>query len=82
MTMKRWPVDPTDPRAPPVDVWETLSEQERASVYASLPSEFPRTSPPEGDPHRIPKTRALEALGEYFRRIGRRWHSGSELPVY
>ncbi len=49
---------------------------------ASLPSEFPSASPPEGDLHRLPKNKALEALGEYFRRIKRRVYLSSELPVY
>jgi Uma2 family endonuclease len=38
--------------------------------------------PPEGDRHRLPKARALEALDEFFRRIGRRVYLSSELPVY
>jgi Uma2 family endonuclease len=82
VTTKGWPIDPSDPRAPPEDVWQGLSPAEQARVYSSLPSELPRASPPEGDPHRLPKTRALEALGEYFRRIGRGVYLGSELPVY
>ena len=59
-----------------------MSAEERARVVLSLPSEVPRSAPPEGDAHRIPKTRALEALDEYFRRIGRRIYLSSELPVY
>jgi Uma2 family endonuclease len=82
VTTEGWPIDPSDPRAPPEDVWRGLSAAVQARVYAALPSEFPRTAPPEGDPHRLPKTRALEALGEYFRRIGRGVYLGSELPVY
>src|SRR5690606_16106535 len=56
-------------------------QAERERVAAELPSEFPRCEPPEGDPHRIPKERALDALGEHFRRLGRRLYLSSELPV-
>jgi len=59
-----------------------MSEEERARIVASLPSDIPRAEPPEGDAHRVPKTRALEALGEYFRRIRRRIYLSAELPVY
>lgn len=75
-------VDPADPRAPAQEVWDRLSERERRQVVASLPSEVPRAGPPEGDPHRVPKKRAFEALDEYFRRGGRRVYLSSELPVY
>jgi Uma2 family endonuclease len=75
-------VDPTDPRAPAQAVWDALSEQERRLVLAELPSEIPLAEPPEGDPHRIPKVRALEALGEYYRRLKRTVYLSSELPVY
>jgi Uma2 family endonuclease len=77
-----WELDPLDPRAPSLAVWEQLTEQERAEVCAALPSDVPRATPPEGDRHRVPKTRALEALDEFFRRIGRRVYLSSELPVY
>jgi Uma2 family endonuclease len=59
-----------------------LSESERQTVVDSLPSELPRALPPEGDPHRIPKSRALEALGEFYRRVRRRVYLSAELPVY
>jgi len=75
-------VDPLDPRAPSVEAWAGMSAEERSSVCDSLPSEIERATPPEGDRHRVPKTRALEALGEFFRRIGRRVYLSSELPVY
>jgi Uma2 family endonuclease len=78
----RYVVDPHDPRAPPQRVWDELSEIERARLVASLPSEVPLAEPPEGDQHRIPKARALEALSEYFRRLKRRVYLSSELPVY
>ena len=82
MKTNTWSVDPLDPRAPSQDVWDAMSPEEQARVHAALPSEFPRTSPPEGDPHRLPKVRALEALEEHFRRMGRGVYLGSELPVY
>jgi hypothetical protein len=33
-------VDPADPRAPPQDIWDRMSEAERERVVESLPSEF------------------------------------------
>jgi len=75
-------IDELDPRAPAQDVWDALTEAEQARVHAALPSEIPRSMPPEGDPHRLPKVRALEALEEHFRRMGRGVYLGSELPVY
>ncbi len=75
-------VDQQDPRAPSEAQWAKLSEAERQRVANELPSEFPRSEPPEGDLHRIPKEQALDALGEHFRRIRRRLYLSSELPVY
>jgi Uma2 family endonuclease len=75
-------VDPLDPRAPPRDIWARLTEGERRAVVESLPSELPRALAPEGDSHRIPKSRALEALGEFYRRLRRSVYLSAELPVY
>lgn len=82
--MQRAPfsVDPDDPRAPPQQAWERMTADERRVVLESLPSEPPLSAPPEGDPHRIPKLKALEALEEYFRRVRRKIYVSSELPVY
>jgi len=82
MDVASYVLDPDDPRAPSEAQWAAMDEAEQARVVASLPSDVPRSSPPEGDAHRLPKTRALEALDEYFRRIGRRVYLSSELPVY
>lgn len=82
MSQAPFRVDPNDPRAPSSELWARLTQAERERVAAELPSEFPRCEPPEGDPHRIPKERALDALGEHFRRLGRRLYLSSELPVY
>ncbi|HEY8429098.1 MAG TPA: Uma2 family endonuclease, partial [Sandaracinaceae bacterium] len=78
----RYVVDPDDPRAPPQAVWDAMSPEERRRVLASLPSDIPRASPPEGDAHFRPKVRAREALDAWFRRRGRSVYLGSELPVY
>ncbi len=78
----RFDVDPRAPRAPSEEVWARMTEEERQAVVASLPSEVPRAEPPEGDRHRVPKTRALEALDEYYRRIRRRVYLSAELPIY
>jgi Uma2 family endonuclease len=82
MRPARFVVDPHDPRAPSQEVWDRLSDAERRQLVASLPSEIPRAEPPEGDAHRIPKTRALESLDEYYRRIRRRVYLSAELPIY
>jgi hypothetical protein len=74
-------VDPDDPRAPPLEVWRQLSPAERARIIAELPSEV-NLGPPEGDAHRVPKQRALEALEAFFKRAGRNIYFSSELPVY
>lgn len=75
-------LDPNDPRAPSVEEWAQMSESERERVVAQLPSEVPRETAPEGDVHREPKEKALEALREYYRRLGRRVYLSAELPVY
>lgn len=82
MRASRYVVDPRDPRAPSSEVWAQLTESERRLVLDSLPSEIPRAEPPEGDPHRLGKSRALEALGEYYRTLRRRVYLSAELPVY
>jgi Uma2 family endonuclease len=82
MRAARFVVDPLDPRAPSREIWAQLTESERTIVVDSLPSEPPRALPPEGDPHRLPKSRALEALGEFYRRLRRRVYLSAELPVY
>ena len=82
MRVNGWALDQNDPRAPTLEVWATLDEEERAHVCASLPSELPRAHPPEGDRHRLPKQRALDALGEFFRRTRRSVYLSSELPIY
>lgn len=77
-------VDPDDPRAPPQDVWDRLTREQREAVVAQLPSEFPVEAgpPPEGDPHFNAKVGARGALGAYFERIGRKVYLACELPVY
>lgn len=82
MRPKGYIVHPADPRAPSQELWDRMSEEERRAVIASLPSELPRAFLPEGDAHRVPKKRALEALDEFFRRRGLRVYLGSELPTY
>jgi Uma2 family endonuclease len=88
MTMRAptplWTVDPDDPRAPPDDVWDAMTPEERKRVVDSLPSEFPvsEAQPPEGDFHWTAKVSAREVLDGYFARTGRRVYVGSELPVY
>jgi len=78
---ERYRLDPADPRAPSLEVWAELSATERQQLIEHLPSEI-ELGPPEGDLHRVPKQRGLEALDAYFRRTGRKVYLSSELPVY
>jgi hypothetical protein len=82
VSVARYVVDPRDPRAPSVEVWERLTPEERGVVLTSLPSEPEQAAPPEGDVHFRSKVRAREALEEYFRRVGRSVYVGSELAIY
>jgi Uma2 family endonuclease len=60
-----------------------MTPEQRERVVASLPSDMPLDlHPPEGDEHRKPKESARDALGEFFRRIGRRVYVSSELVTY
>lgn len=60
-----------------------MTAAERDAVIASLPSDMPwELHPPEGDGHRVPKDAARDALGEHFRRKGRRVYVSSELVTY
>jgi Uma2 family endonuclease len=79
-----WVLDPEDPRAPPQDVWDRLTEQERQHVVDSLPSEFPASEahPPEGDHHTEAVYGARTALRRFFDKTGRSIYVGTNLPVY
>jgi Uma2 family endonuclease len=79
-----WVLDPDDPRAPPQDVWEQLTEVERQHVVNSLPSEFPASEahPPEGDHHTEAVYGARTALRRFFGKSGRSVYVGTNLPVY
>ncbi|WP_205519513.1 Uma2 family endonuclease [Pyxidicoccus caerfyrddinensis] len=82
--MSPYRINPDDPRAPPQEIWEQLSPEERAQVVDSLPFEFPvsEATPPEGDPHYEARSRAREVLGSFFSRIGRKVYLACELPVH
>jgi hypothetical protein len=77
-------VDPDDPRAPPQELWDRMTPEERARIVASLPSKFPvpESAPPEGDPHFEAKVRTREVLGGFFSRIGGKAYLACELPIY
>jgi hypothetical protein len=62
----RYEVDPSDPRAPDLETWEQLSPAERRRILDALPSELD-LEPPEGDSHRLPKQKGLDALDAYYR---------------
>ncbi|HEU5076077.1 MAG TPA: Uma2 family endonuclease [Polyangiaceae bacterium] len=80
----RWTVDPNDPRAPPTEIWKSMTDEERALVVATLPSEFPpsEASPPEGDDHFDAFSGARDALRRWYGRRGRRIYVAGNLPVY
>ncbi|WPB79062.1 Uma2 family endonuclease [Archangium violaceum] len=84
MSIGSYRIDPDDPRAPPQEVWERLTLEERARIVAGLPSEFPvsEVAPPEGDFHFVAKVRTREVLGGFFTRTGRKVYLACELPVY
>ncbi|MFO0590177.1 MAG: Uma2 family endonuclease [Polyangiaceae bacterium] len=77
-------IDPDDPRAPPMDVWNAMTEAERRRVAEALPSDFTLDflPPPEGDRHLNPKVAAIDTLGRHFRRVGRQVYVSGELPIY
>ncbi len=79
-----WSVDPEDPRAPPAEVWEQLTPEQRREIVDSLPSDFPldEAAPPEGDPHWHPVARARTTLERWFRRAGRRVYISGNLAMY
>lgn len=82
-TLVDYVLDPDDPRAPTHEQWTAMSEEQREHVVASLPSDVPfELFLPEGDLHRKAKSRAVDALDGFFRRIGRRVYVSSELAVY
>lgn len=70
------------PRAPSQEEWDRLTPEEQQRVVENLPSEFPRITAAEGDPHRLAKERAFQALDEHFRRLRRRIYLSADLPVY
>lgn len=78
-----WEFDPDDPRAPTTEQWQRMTPEEREHVVAMLPPDLPvDLLPNEGDPHRKAKRGALDALDNWFRRIGRKIYLSSELATY
>jgi Uma2 family endonuclease len=79
-----WIVNPERPRAPPDEIWDKMSPEERRRVVDALPSEFEIAGalPPEGDLHFTAKIEARDVLGGYFQRVRRSVYIGNELAVY
>src|SRR5438874_2532894 len=77
-------VDPDDPRAPPTELWEAMTPEERDDVVAALPSEIEPTSaqPPEGDEHFDAQAESKMVLRRHFDRTGRRIYVACNLPIY
>lgn len=84
MRVESYTINPDDPRAPPQEVWDKLTPEERDRIVRCLPSEPPVTewAPPEGTPHFVAKVRMSDALGGFFSRLGRKVFLACELPVY
>lgn len=74
--------DRANPRAPTQAEWDAMDELERERVCTTLPSELPEETRAGGDRHRLPKTRALEALREFYRKKDGDVYLTSRLPVY
>jgi Uma2 family endonuclease len=79
-----WIVDPDDPRAPPTEIWEAMSEAERRAVVDALPSEFEpsEASPPEGDFHDEEGSRLKRGLRRFYAKGPRSVYIAGDLPVY
>lgn len=79
-----WVIDPDDPRAPPSEVWERLTPEQRQAIIASLPTDFPASelTPPEGDDHLDAFTGPREALRRWYRDRGRSIYIAGNLPIY
>ncbi len=76
-------IDPDDPRAPPLDVWERMTPEERAWVVDRLPSEVPyELNPPDGDHHYEAAEEPRSTLKRYFRKLGRKVYVSCDLNVY
>jgi len=84
MRVEPYIINPDDPRAPPQEVWDRLTPEERDRIVRCLPSELPVTewATPEGTPHFVAKVRMSDALGGFFSRLGRKVFLACELPVY
>jgi Uma2 family endonuclease len=79
----RYRVDPADPRAPSQEVWDSLTDDERARVVAALPPSVPlELHPPEGDRHRRAKGQITDTLERFFGKTGRRVYVSGELATY
>ena len=77
-------VDPNNPMAPPQDVWDRMTDEQRRRVVDALPSEFEASEacPPEGDLHFDAVVSTRSSLRGHFRRLRRRIYIGNDLPVY
>ncbi len=68
-----------------MELWDRMSEQERAAVAADLPSEFPFSEanpPPEGDPHIDAWTLPRQILRRWAKHNGRTMYVGGNLAIY
>lgn len=82
--LRKYVIDPDDPRAPSQADWDRMTPAERAEVLDGLPSSFPvsEAAPPEGDAHFEAVARARDVLRGFFGRSGRRVWVANNLPIY
>lgn len=69
--------------APDAATWRAMSAEQRHKLIERIHDvlEERRDLMTEGRPHSRAKAKAMDMLGRYFRRIGRRVYLASELPV-
>jgi Uma2 family endonuclease len=72
-----------DPMAPDEATWRAMSPQQRQRFIDEVHAAFEerRDLMTEGRPHFRAKSRAMDTLGRFFRRAGRRVYLASELPI-
>jgi DNA-binding FadR family transcriptional regulator len=76
-----WLIDPDDPRAPPQELWDRMTTEQRQRVVDELPCEFEpsEAAPPEGDFHTEPVYSAREVLESTVAGMAARFATDAEI---
>ena len=87
MTVVAKTLDPAlweDPMAPDEATWRAMNPQQRQRFIDQVHAAFEerRDLMTEGRPHFRTKSKAMDTLGRFFRRAGRRVYLASELPIF